>query len=149
MGDELNTGLGENVSEAEAIDHSVSRTITEYDNILFTLLTNNNNQIHFNRIRGEESEFGQCLVNSTLTLAVVTGLTVQDLSKDGINLGWEKISLPRPVFPGDTISARSRILSERPSKSRPGQVIVRVQSEGMNQSGDVVLRYVRNILRPD
>lgn len=134
--------------ESSPIDHSISRTITEYDNILFTLLTNNNNQIHFNRVHGEKSEFGQCLVNSTLTLAIVTGLTVHDLSKDGINLGWEEISLPRPVFPGDTISARSRILSERPSKSRPGQVVVRVQSEGMNQSGDVVLRYVRNILRP-
>jgi itaconyl-CoA hydratase len=122
------------------------RTITEADNIQFTLLTNNTNQIHFNRDYGERSGFGGCLVNSLLTLAIVSGMSVPDVSENGINLGWEEIKLPQPVFAEDTLYSETEVLEVRESRSRPGQGIVSVRTRGFNQRGETVLEMRRSIM---
>jgi acyl dehydratase len=122
------------------------RTVTEADNVQFTLLTNNTNQIHFNREYGERSPFGRCLVNSALTLSIVAGMGVADVSENGFALGWEEIKLPNPVFDGDTLYSESEVLDVRPSKSRPEQGLVRVRTRGYNQRGEVVIDYVRTVM---
>jgi len=122
------------------------RTITEAENIQFTLLTNNTNQIHFNRQYGERSGFGSCLVNSLLTLSVVSGMSVPDVSENGVNLGWEGISLPHPVRPGDTLYSETEVVAVRESRSRPEQGIVTVETRGFNQEGVLVIELRRNIL---
>lgn len=121
----------------------LGRTVTEADNIQFTLMTNNSNQLHFNREYAKETEWGQCLINSTLTLAIVVGLGVADLSENGFALGWEDVRLPAPVFPGDTLYSESEVLSTRESKSRPTQGVVRVLTRGLNQRGEVVIEFRR------
>ena len=122
------------------------RTVTEYDNISFTLLTNNTNQIHYNRDYGEKSGFGGCLVNSALTLAIVTGLSVEDVSENGVNLGWDGIKLPNPVHPGDTLYSETEVLGVRESQSRPAQGIVNIATRGYKQDGTLVIEYTRTIL---
>lgn len=121
------------------------RTVTEADNIQFTLLTNNTNQIHFNRDYGSRTEWGQCLVNSALTLSIVAGMSVMDVSENGFNLGWDEIVLP-PVFPGDTLYSESEVIAKRESKSRPAQGIVTVKTRGYNQHGAIVIYYSRNVM---
>lgn len=121
----------------------LGRTITEADNIQFTLMTNNSNQLHFNSEYARRTEWGKCLVNSTLTLAIVVGLGVADLSENGFALGWEDIRLPAPVFPGDTLYSESEVLSTRDSKSRPTQGVVRVLTRGLNQREQVVIEFRR------
>ena len=101
------------------IRHSLGRTVTATDNSWFTLLTNNTNPIHFDRHYAAQTEFGQPLVNSTFTLALVVGLSVADVSQNAVNLGWEDIRMPAPVFEGDTIYAETEVLSTRESGSRP------------------------------
>jgi itaconyl-CoA hydratase len=122
------------------------RTVTEADNIQFTLLTNNTNQIHFNRDYGEKTEFGNMLINSALTLAVVAGMGVADVSENGFALGWDEITLPNPLFPGDTLYSESEVVETRESKSRPTQGIVKVETRGYNQHGDVVIKYRRSVM---
>lgn len=122
------------------------RTVTEADNIAFTLLTNNTNQIHFNRDYGEKSEFGDCLVNSILTVAIVTGMSVPDVSENGFNLGWSDIRLPNPVFPGDTLYSETEVLEIRESKSRPTQGVVSVKTRGYNQKGTLVMESQRSVM---
>ena len=124
----------------------LGRTITEADNIQFTLLTNNTNQLHFNRHYGERTEFKSTLVNSALTLAIVAGLGNADISENGFALGWDEIALPHPVFPGDTIYSESEVLDKRESHSRPSQGIVKVETRGYNQDGMTVIRYRRSIM---
>ena len=122
------------------------RTVTEADNIQFTLLTNNTNQIHFNRDYGERSGFGGCLVNSMLTLAIVVGMGASDISENGIALGWEEVRLPAPVYGGDTLYSESEVLAVRESRSRPTQGIVSVRTRGYNQRGDLVIDLRRSVL---
>ena len=127
--------------------HSHGRTITETDNTWFTLLTNNTHDIHYNADYASRTEFGRPLVNSTLTLAIVTGLSVEDISRNAVaNLGWEAVKLPAPVFAGDTIYAESEVLEVRESRSRPGQGVVRVHTRGFNQDDVTVLEYERTVL---
>lgn len=127
--------------------HRLGRTITETDNIWFTLLTMNPNQLHFNREYGRETEFGECLVDSTLTVAIVTGLSVADVSQNAVaNLGWDEVRLLKPVFAGDTIYAESEVLSKRESSSRSHAGIIQVKSRGINQDGSVVLSFKRTIM---
>ncbi len=117
---------------------SYGRTVTEADNIQLTLLTNNSNQIHFNREYGAQTEWGSTLVNSALTLSVVAGMS--DVSYNGFALGWDKITLPNPVFAGDTLYSASEVLEVlevRESRSRPGQGIRKVQTIGRKQDGSV------------
>ena len=126
--------------------HPVGRTVTNVDNTWFSLLTNNSNPIHFDRHYSAQTEFGQPLVNSTFTLALVVGLSVSDISRHAVNLGWEEVTLPAPVFEGDTIYAESEVLSTRESKSRPNMGIVQVRTRGYKQDGTVVIVYRRTIL---
>ena len=118
--------------------HGLGRTITTTDNSWFTQLTLNTNPIHFDHAYAAQTEWGRPLVNSTFVLALVTGLSVDDLSKNGVNLGWDKVRLPKPVFEGDTIYAESEVLEARSSRSRPHQGIVRFATRGFNQDGTVV-----------
>lgn len=127
--------------------HPMGRTLTETDNTWFTLLTCNTNEIHFNADYAAHTEFGKPLMNSCLTLALVTGLSVPDISQHIVaNLGWDKVRLPTPVFAGDTIYAQSEVLETRPSRSRPGQGIVRVKTVGYKQDGAVVIEFERSVL---
>jgi itaconyl-CoA hydratase len=127
--------------------HAIGRTLSEADNTWFTLLTCNTNQIHFNADYAAQTEFGRPLMNSCLTLSLVTGLSVEDLSQHLVaNLGWDKVRLPAPVFAGDTIYAQSEVLETRPSSSRPGQGIVRVRTSGYKQDGTVVIEFERTLL---
>lgn len=126
---------------------SVGRTITETDNVWFTHLTLNTNQLHFNRHFAERSRWGKTLVNSTFTLALVTGMSVADVSQNAMaNLGWDEVKLPAPVFVGDTLYAESQVLAKRESKSYPEAGIVKVRTQGVNQSGEVVIDFVRHIM---
>src|SRR5258707_13173709 len=113
----------------------LGRTVTETDNIWFTLLTNNTNQIHFNNEYGKRTEFGRCLINSALTLAIVAGMGVADVSENGFALGWDYIKLPHPLFAGDTLYSESEVMEVRESKSRPQQGIGKVLTRGLNQAG--------------
>jgi itaconyl-CoA hydratase len=124
----------------------LGRTITETDNIQFTMITNNTNQIHFNAHYASLTEFKKPLVNSALTLSVVAGLGVSDLSENGFALGWDYIKLPNPVFPGDTLYSESEVVSVRESKSRPAQGVVKVRTRGLNQDGVLVIEYERSIM---
>ena len=126
--------------------HPLGRTVTATDNIWFTLLTVNNNPIHFDTHYAAQTEFKKPLVDSTFTLALVTGLSVADVSRYGVNLGWDEVRLPAPVFEGDTIYAQSEVLSKRESKSRPHMGLVEVKTTGFNQDGTIVLEFRRTIL---
>lgn len=124
----------------------LGRTISDTDNAQFTMITNNSNQIHFNADYASRTEFKKPLVNSALTLSVVAGLAVTDVSENGFALGWDYIKLPNPVFGGDTLYAETEVLEVRESKSRPGQGIVKVLTRGVNQNGVTVMEYVRSVM---
>jgi itaconyl-CoA hydratase len=123
------------------------RTITETDNVWFTCLTMNTNQIHFNVPFAERTRFGKPLVNSTFTLALVTGMTVPDTSENATaNLSWTDIHLPNPVFAGDTLWAESEILEKRESRSNPSVGIVSMRCRGVNQRREVVIEFKRTFM---
>ena len=127
--------------------HPYGRTITETDNIWFTLLTLNTNQLHFNDHLANRSTWGKPIVNSGLTVALVLGLSVIDVSQNGMaNLSWDEIRLPNPVFVGDTIYAESLVIDLRESKSRPHVGIVSVKTRGLNQDGKVVVTWKRSVM---
>ena len=130
-------------------EHRPARTVTQNDNIWFTLLTMNMHPLHFDDEYGKDTEFGECLVNSTLTLSIVTGMSVSDVSyKTVANLGWDEIRLSNPVFVGDTLSAESEVLDKRESESRPGDGIVMVKTTGFKQTGEEVISFERTVLIP-
>jgi itaconyl-CoA hydratase len=124
------------------------RTVLEADNVWFTLLTLNTNPIHFDVEYAAATEWQRPLVDSTFTLALVTGLSVVDVSERAVNLGWREVRLPAPVFAGDTIRAETEILEKRASRSRPGQGIVTVRTRGLNQRDEVVIEFERTVLVP-
>ncbi|WP_111735665.1 MaoC family dehydratase [Roseovarius amoyensis] len=124
----------------------IGRTVIEADNVLFTLMSNNTNQIHFNTDYAKRTGFDRPLINSIVTLAVVAGLGVADISENGFALGWDGIRLPNPVFAGDTLYSESEVISVRASSSRPEQGIVKVRTRGLNQDGVVVIDYERSVM---
>lgn len=133
----------------DVYEHRPGRTLTESDNTWFTLLTMNQHPLHFDKVYAAKSEFGQPLVNSALTLAIVAGMSVSDVSQKTIaNLGWTDIRLPAPVFVGDTIYAESEVLSKRESKSRPTQGIVSIKTIGKKSDGTVFMSFERTMLIP-
>jgi itaconyl-CoA hydratase len=139
----------EDFTPGQTFRHWPGRTITETDNIQFSLLTMNRHPMHCDAAFAARSEFGKPLVNSGLTLAMVLGMTVDDISLNAIaNLGWKEITLTAPVFPGDTIYARSEVLAVRPSKSRPNQGIVTTRTEGFKSDGTVFMAFERSSLVP-
>jgi len=144
------SGVGRTYAELEvgAVYRSrFGRTVLEADNVWFTLLTLNTNPIHFDSAYAARTEFGKPLVDSTFTLALVTGQSVTDISQNAMaNLGWDEVRLPNPVFEGDTIYSRSEVLEKRESKSRPNVGIVTFRTTGFNQDGVVVIEYRRTVM---
>src|SRR5919206_3444566 len=139
--------LYEDFEVGDIYEHPLGRTILAADNIWFTLLTQNTNPIHFDHAYAAQTEFGRPLVDSTFTLALVTGQSVIDLSLNVMaNLGWDEVRLPNPVFEGDTIYSRSEVLEKRESKSRPNVGIVRVKTTGFKQDGTVVIEFKRTFM---
>lgn len=133
----------------DTYEHRPGRTVTESDNIQFSLLTMNSHPMHCDKAHAQKSEFGDLIVNSGLTLAIVLGLTVNDVSAQAIaNLGWKEIVLTAPVFAGDTLYAESTVLAKRESKSRPGQGIVTVSTRAYKQTGVQVMAFERTFLVP-
>lgn len=133
----------------DVYEHRPGRTITESDNTWFTLLTMNQHPLHFDHEYAAKSEFGRVLVNSCLTVSIVTGMSVSDVSQKTIaNLGWQEIKLTAPVFIGDTLYAESEVLEIRESKSRPNQGIVSIRTTGKKQTGETVIDFRRAMLIP-
>ncbi|MDH3452559.1 MAG: MaoC family dehydratase [Gammaproteobacteria bacterium] len=127
--------------------HPLGRTVLPVDNSWFTLLTQNTAPIHFDRHYAAQTEFGKPLVDSTFTVALVTGQSVTDISQNVFaNLGWDEIRLPAPVFEGDTIYSQSEVLSVRESGSRPNVGILQVKTTGYNQDGVVVITFKRTLM---
>jgi acyl dehydratase len=126
---------------------SLGRTVTDTDNIWFSTLTMNTNQMHFNDEWARRSEFKKPLVNSTFTLALVLGLSVRDTSENAAaNLGWTDIALPNPVYAGDTLWAETIVTAVRESASRPSCGIVAVRTRGINQRREVVIEFGRTFM---
>jgi acyl dehydratase len=131
----------------DTYEHRPGRTITETDNTWFTLLTMNTHPLHFDAEYGKASEFGRCVVASPLTLAILVGMSVSDVSQKAIaNLGWKEIKLTAPVFAGDTLYSESSVLDKRESKSRPDAGVVTISTVGRNQNGVVVCTFERTML---
>lgn len=131
----------------DVYEHRPGRTITENDNIWFTLLTMNTHPVHFDYEFARKTEFGKPLVASPLTVALMAGMSVSDVSQKAVaNLGWDNIRLPNPLFPGDTLYAESEVLEKRESASRPEQGIVTVTTTGRNQHGTIVCTFNRTML---
>jgi acyl dehydratase len=137
----------EDFSVGDVFRSRLGRTVTDADNLLFTSLTMNTNQVHFNAPYAERTRFGRILVNSTFTLALITGLTVPDTSENGTaNLAWTDIKLPNPVFVGDTLWAESEILELRGSESNASVGIVTMRCRGVNQKAEVVIEFRRTFM---
>ena len=137
----------EDFEVGDIYEHPLGRTVTTTDNSWFTLLTQNTAAIHFDHYYASQTEFGKPLVDSTFTLALVTGQSVTDISQNVFaNLGWDEVKLPAPVFEGDTIYSQSEVLEKRESRSRPDVGIVKVKTTGFNQEGTVVISFERTIM---
>lgn len=137
----------EDFEVGDVYQHPLGRTITSTDNSWFTLLTQNTAAIHFDHHYAGQTEFGKPLVNSALTLSLVTGQSVTDLTQNVFaNLGWDEIWLPNPVFEGDTVYSQSEILETRESRSRPNLGIVTARTTGYNQDGTVVMTFKRTFM---
>jgi itaconyl-CoA hydratase len=139
----------EDFTVGDIYEHRPGRTISEADNTWFTLLTMNQHPLHFDAAYAATTEFGRPVVNSCLTLAIVAGMSVGDVSQRAIaNLGWTDIKLTAPVFVGDTIYAESEVIATRQSQSRPAQGIVMVRTTGRKADGSVFMCYTRTVLVP-
>ncbi len=137
----------EDFEVGDVYQHPLGRTVIAADNIWFTLLTQNTNPIHFDQAYAARTEYGRPLVDSTFTLALVTGQSVMDISQNAMaNLGWDEVRLPNPLFEGDTVYSRSEVLEKRESKSRPGVGIVRFKTTGYKQDGTVVIEFKRTVM---
>lgn len=131
----------------DTFEHRPGRTITDADNIWMTLLTMNTQPVHFDARYAAATEWQKMLVDSTLTIAMLTGMSVRTVSAKVVaNLGWDNVRACHPVFAGDTLYASSTVLAKRESKSRPSQGIVSVQTQGTNQDGVVVMTFERTML---
>ena len=139
--DDLNVG--------DVIAHSLGRTITEMDNVLFSALTMNTQPLHLNEDYAQKhSEFGRRIVNGIFTLGLAVGLTVPELTEGTLvaNLGYERVVHPHPMFHGDTLTMTTEVVEKRASRSRPTQGIVRFRHTGRNQDGVVVIEFERTTL---
>jgi itaconyl-CoA hydratase len=137
----------EDFEVGDIYEHPLGKTITTVDNAWFTLLTQNTAPIHFDHNYASQTEFGKPLVNSCLTLSLVTGQSVTDISQNVMaNLGWDEVRLPNPVFEGDTVYSRSEVLEMRESKSRDNVGIVTVRTTGFKQDGTEVISFRRTAM---
>jgi len=137
----------EDFEPGDVFEHRPGRTILPVDNTWFTLLTMNTQELHFDAAYAAKTEWKKPLVNSTFTLALLTGMSVRTVSAKVVaNLGWDKVKASHPVFAGDTLYAESTVLHKRESKSRPTQGIVTVSTRGLNQDGVEVMSFERTML---
>ena len=138
----------EDLHEGMKIVHSLGRTITEMDNVLFNSLTMNPQPLHLNQDYASKTQFGQRIVNGILTLGIVVGLSVSELTQSTIvaNFGYEKVNHPRPVFHGDTLYVETEVIEKRESRSKSDRGIVRLRHIGKNQHGEVVCDVERTVL---
>ena len=137
----------EDFEVGDVFEHRPGRTITDVDNIWMTLLTMNVQQVHFDAVYAAKTEWKKMLVDSTFTLALLTGMSARTISAKVVaNLGWDRVKATRPVFAGDTLYAESTVLFKRESKSRPTQGIVTVATRGLNQDGKEVMSFERTML---
>ncbi len=135
----------EQFHEGQVFEHGPTRTVAEMDNVLFSTLTMNPQPLHLDEEFARRTEFGQRLVNSLFTLGLLIGLTVGEttLGTTIANLGMSKVEFPKPVFHGDTLRARTKVLSVRASRSRPDAGIVEFLHEAINQRDEIVASCVR------
>lgn len=138
--DELEPGM--------TIRHELGRTLTEFDNVLFSSLTLNNQPLHINADFAEKTEFGKPIINGIFTMGLLVGITVGDLTAGTIvaNLGYENVRHPKPMFAGDTLYVETEITGKRESKSRPDAGIVTMKHTGRNQHGEVTIEVTRSAL---
>ena len=137
----------EDFAVGDVYDHPLGRTVLAADNLWFTLLTMNTNPTHIDAAYSARTEYGKRLVNSCLTLAILTGQSVTDISQNAFaNLGWDDVRMPHPVFEGDTLYARSEVLDVRESRSRPTVGLVQVKTTGFNQDGQTVMEFKRTVM---
>jgi len=137
----------EDFNVGDIYEHRPGRTISETDNTWFTLLTMNTHPMHFDAEYAKHSEFGRCIICSPLTVALMVGMSVTDVSQKAIaNLGWTDIRMTHPLFAGDTLTAESEVLGKRESASRPNAGIVTVKTTGFNQDGKVICDFQRTML---
>lgn len=132
----------------DRISHEIRRTVTETDNLMFTLMTHNPQPLHLDVEAAKASEFGQILVNGTFTFSLMVGLSVGDTTLGTLvaNLGYDKVVMPKPVFIGDTMRAETEIADLRESRSRPTAGIVTFRHELFNQRGELVCQCLRSAL---
>lgn len=132
----------------DRIEHEIRRTVTEADNLFFTVMTHNPQPLHLDVEAAKASEFGQILVNGTFTFSLMVGLSVGDTTLGTLvaNLGYDKLVMPKPVFLGDTLRATSEVTELRESRSRPDAGIVTFTHEAVNQRDEVVCRCLRSAL---
>lgn len=135
-------------SVGDTLTHEIGRTVTETDNLLFTTMTHNPQPLHLDAEAAKQSEFGKILVNGTFTFALMIGLSVGDTTLGTLvaNLGYDKLTMPAPVFIGDTLRARTEVVELRDSRSRPGCGIVTFRHELFNQRDEIVCECLRMAL---
>ena len=136
----------EDFEVGEVYEHPLGRTVTTADNIWFTALTMNPNPLHFDHAYAAKTDWKQPLVNSCLTLGLVTGLSVSDISQNGVNLGWDEVRFPRPLFHGDTVHVESEVVEIRESRSRPTNGIIIFEHRAFNQKNELVASCKRSAL---
>lgn len=138
--DELEVGM--------TIRHELGRTLTEFDNVLFSSLTLNNQPLHINADFAAKTEFGKLIINGIFTMGLLVGITVGDLTAGTIvaNLGYENVKHPKPMFAGDTLYVETEIMAKRESKSRADAGIVTMKHTGRNQHGDITIEVARSAL---
>jgi len=138
----------DDLTVGQRIVHANSHTITEAENLAFCEMTANTQPLHIDKDYAAETPFGRRIVNGILTMGLVVGLSVEDLTSGTIlaNLGYDEVAHPHPVFHGDTISSESEVLEMRESKSRPDRGIVRLKQTGRNQDGAVVVELQRSVM---
>lgn len=138
----------EELEVGSIIKHSLGRTITEMDNVLFCSLTMNTQPLHLNADFAAKSQFGRQIVNGIFTLGLAVGITVPELTEGTLvaNLGYENVQHPHPMFHGDTLYVETEVMSKRESKSKPEQGIVQFQHTGRNQDSVVVIEFTRSAL---
>lgn len=138
----------EEMTPGLVIRHAMTRTVTETDNTLFSVMTMNPQPLHLDETFAAETEFGTRVVNSLFTLSLLVGMSVYEttLGTTVANLGFEEIAFPAPVIPGDTLHAETEVLAARPSSSRPGEGIVTLEHRAFNQRDELVARCRRTAL---
>src|SRR5512136_1146626 len=138
----------EDLEVGARFQHSVGRTVTEMDNVMFCALTMNSQPLHINEDYASKTQFGQRLVNGIFTMGLVVGLSVADVTEGTIvaNLGYDKVLHPHPVFHGDTIYAETEVLEKRESRCHPDRGIVRLKHTGRKQDGTIVVEFERTAM---